>query len=53
MMQALVQTILQTQSFYRQTIHRKMREHNGNATFDEMLHTLRRSGGVDDKADRK
>lgn len=40
MLQTFVQTILQTQSFYRQIIHRKIREHNINVTF-EMLHILR------------
>ncbi|WP_029904112.1 MarR family winged helix-turn-helix transcriptional regulator [Prevotella sp. 10(H)] len=40
MMQKFVQTILQTQSFYRQIIHRKIREHNIDVTF-EMLHILR------------
>jgi len=40
MMQTFVQTILQTQSYYRQIIHRKIREHNINVTF-EMLHILR------------
>ncbi len=40
MLQEFVQTILQTQSFYRQIIHRKIREHNIDVTF-EMLHILR------------
>ena len=40
MLQSFVQTILQTQSFYRQIIHRKIREHNIDVTF-EMLHILR------------
>lgn len=40
MLQAFVQTILQTQSYYRQIIHRKIREHNIDVTF-EMLHIMR------------
>lgn len=40
MLQIFVQTILQTQSYYRQIIHRKIREHNIDVTF-EMLHILR------------
>ncbi len=40
MLQTFVQTILQTQSFYRQIIHRKIREHNIDVTF-EMLHIMR------------
>lgn len=44
-MQTFVQTILQTQSLYRQIIHRKIREHNIDVTF-EMLHVLRRLDGA-------
>lgn len=40
MMQAFVQTILQTQASYRQIIQRKIREYNIDLTF-EMLHILR------------
>ena len=40
MLQTFVQTILQTQSYYRQIIHRKIREHGIDVTF-EMLHILR------------
>lgn len=40
MVKDLVQAILQTQSSYRQAIHRKIREHNIDVTF-EMLHVLR------------
>lgn len=40
MMQTFIQTILQTQSSYRQIIHRKIREHNIDVTF-EMLHIMR------------
>lgn len=40
MLQAFVQTILQTQFFYRQIIHRKIREHRIDLTF-EMLQILR------------
>ncbi len=39
MVQTFIQTILQTQSIYRQIIHRKIREHNIDITF-EMLHIL-------------
>ncbi|MBK5721476.1 MarR family transcriptional regulator [Dysgonomonas sp. Marseille-P4677] len=41
MLQTFVHSILQTQSFYRQIIHRKIREHNIDVTF-EMLHIMRR-----------
>ena len=44
MVQAFIQTILQTQAFYRQIIHRKIREHNIDITF-EMLHILRNLAG--------
>lgn len=40
MLREFIQTILQTQSLYRQIIHRKIREHNIDVTF-EMLHILR------------
>ncbi len=40
MVQKFIQTILQTQSYYRQIIHREIREHNIDVTF-EMLHILR------------
>lgn len=52
MMQTFVQTILQTQSFYRQIIHRKMREHNIDVTF-EMLHILRCLDRVDSKVNQQ
>lgn len=52
MMQTFVQTILQTQSFYRQIIHRKMREHNIDVTF-EMLHLLRCLDSVDSKVNQQ
>lgn len=52
MMQTFVQTILQTQSFYRQIIHRKMREHNIDVTF-EMLHILRCLDSVDSKVNQQ
>lgn len=52
MMQTFVQTILQTQSFYRQIIHRKMREHNIDVTF-EMLHILRCLDRVDSKINQQ
>lgn len=52
MMQTFVQTILQTQSFYRQIIHRKMREHNIDVTF-EMLHILRCLDKVDSKVNQQ
>lgn len=45
MLHSFVQTILQTQSYYRQIIHRKIREHNIDVTF-ETLHVLRRIYGV-------
>lgn len=51
-MQTFVQTILQTQSFYRQIIHRKMREHNIDVTF-EMLHILRCLDSVDSKVNQQ
>lgn len=51
-MQTFVQTILQTQSFYRQIIHRKMREHNIDVTF-EMLHILRCLDRVDSKVNQQ
>lgn len=40
MVQTFVYTILQTQSTYRQIIHRKIREHNIDISF-EMLHIMR------------
>ncbi len=40
MLQTFIQTILQTQSYYRQIIHRKIRENNIDVTF-EMLHIIR------------
>lgn len=40
MVKDFVQAILQTQSSYRQAIHRKIREHNIDVTF-EMLHVMR------------
>lgn len=52
MMQTFVQTILQTQSFYRQIIHREMREHNIDVTF-EMLHILRCLDKVDSKVNQQ
>ncbi|MDH6307801.1 DNA-binding MarR family transcriptional regulator [Dysgonomonas sp. PFB1-18] len=52
MMQTFVQTILQTQSFYRQIIHRKIREHNIDVTF-EMLHILRCMDRVGDKVNQQ
>lgn len=40
MVKDFVQAMLQTQSSYRQAIHRKIREHNIDVTF-EMLHLMR------------
>ncbi len=46
MVKEFIQTILQTQSAYRQIIYRKMREHNIDISF-EMLQIMRKLAEVD------